>query len=85
MLMSLSRELQIEDPRNHAADVVRSLRNLLESGVTGRPDPKRPDFYEIVHESRVYYVHVSPITGKVLLLATWPKTASLEAAAGKVA
>jgi hypothetical protein len=85
MLMSPSRELQIEDPRNHPAEVVTSLRNLLASGVKGRPDPKRPDFYEIVHESRVYYVHVSPITGKVLLLATWSNAALLQAAAGKVA
>lgn len=81
--MSLSHELQIEDPRNHPAEVVTSLRNLLESGVKGRPDPKRPDLYEIVHVLRVYYVHVSPITGKVLLLATWPSAASLDGAAGK--
>jgi hypothetical protein len=36
-------------------------------------DPKRPDFYEVESGSDVYYIHISPVTGNILLLAAWPK------------
>ncbi len=72
MVMALEREIQIEDLRHHPAETVNILRDLLLRGATAMPDPKRADFYELEHASTVYYIHVSPITGKILLLATWP-------------
>ncbi len=77
MLACTEREVQIEDLRNHSSEMVMSLRNLVESGAGAIPDPKRPGFFEIEGESQVYYVHVSPVTGKILLLATWPTEAAL--------
>jgi hypothetical protein len=68
----LERELQIEDVRNHPARAVNELRDLLSSGAVLQPDPKRSGFYELHDGSTVYYIHVSPATGKVILLATWP-------------
>ena len=72
MVMALERDLDIQDLRNHPAETVNILRCLLLRGVKATPDPKRVDFYELEHDSTVYYIHVSPLTGKILLLATWP-------------
>lgn len=66
------REVQIEDPRNHPAETVAALRDILSRGARTIPDPKRRGFYEIQGDSLVYYIHISPVNGNVLLLATWP-------------
>jgi hypothetical protein len=76
MVMAIERELQIEDLRNHPAETVNMLRNLLSSGATATPDPKRVGFYEVEQASTVYYIYVSPVTGKILLLATWPSNSA---------
>jgi hypothetical protein len=44
---------------------------LLASGAPAHPDPHRVGFYEVQNHSQVFYIHVSPVNGKVLLLATW--------------
>jgi hypothetical protein len=80
MVMNANSELQIEDLRNHPAEMVVTLRSLLAGGAKVTPDPKRPDFYEVEDESVVYYIHVSPVTGKILLLATWPSENAPEGA-----
>jgi hypothetical protein len=72
MGMVLEREYQIEDLRNHPAEAVNVLRDLLVGGAELTPDPKRAGFYELHHASTVYYIHISPVTGKIILLATWP-------------
>jgi hypothetical protein len=68
---------QIEDLRHHPVETVAELRQLLAGGANLTPDPKRAHFYEVEGDSRVYYIHVSSATGKILLLATWPVEASL--------
>jgi hypothetical protein len=68
----LTSDVRIEDPRNHPAETVLALRDLLSSGATIVPDPKRCRFYEVQSDSLVYYIHVSPVSGSVLLLAIWP-------------
>jgi hypothetical protein len=70
-VMHFKKGLIIEDPRNHPAETVETLRKLLASGSRVASDPKRTDFYELEHGGEVYYIHVSPVTGKILLLATW--------------
>jgi hypothetical protein len=77
MLACTDRELQIEDLRNHSAERVVTLRNLMAEGAGATPDPKRPGFYELESDSLVYYIYVSPVTGKILLLATWPTESAL--------
>lgn len=77
MLMGCASELQIEDLRHHPTELVMTLRSLLTGGAKVTPDPKRADFYEIESGSVVYYIHVSPITKKIMLLATWPAEAAL--------
>jgi hypothetical protein len=77
MLACTEREVQIEDLRNHSSEMVMTLRNLVENGAGATPDPKRPGFFELESDSLVYYIHVSPASGKILLLATWPTESAL--------
>jgi hypothetical protein len=67
-------EFKIEDLRSRPTDT-ETLRNLLEAGTPFIPDPKRNGFYEVESGSLVYYIHVSPATGNVLLLAAWSNDA----------
>ncbi len=71
MVANLSSKAQIEDLGNHPTETVAALRSLLTRGVSTTADPKRNGFYEVESESVVYYIHVSPVTGMVLLLAPW--------------
>ena len=66
-------DIEIEDLRNHPAETVAALRKLLAGGATINPDPKRKGFYEVESPALTHYIHVSPVSGKVLLLATWPR------------
>lgn len=84
MVMKIEDELQIENPRNHSAESVETLRQLLAGGARVEADPKRPDFYEVESQSDVYYIHISPVTGKILLLASWPRFAEASAEIGTV-
>jgi hypothetical protein len=73
MVMKLENEIYIEDPRHHSPERVETLRQLLAGGARVEADPKRSDFFELESGSDVYYIHISPITGKILLLAAWQK------------
>ncbi|MCH8947531.1 MAG: hypothetical protein IH789_07860 [Acidobacteria bacterium] len=73
MVLRREKNLTIEDLRNHPAETIEKLRGLLTAGALAHADPRRPDFYELENGSQVFYIHVSPTNGKVLLLATWPK------------
>lgn len=72
MFTRLRKDVQIEDLRNHPAELMTSLQDLLAGDVKVVPDPKRDGFYEVEDRARTYYIHVSPVTGKILLLASWP-------------
>jgi hypothetical protein len=80
MVMNVEPNTQIEDLRNHPQELIRSLRTLLASGASVTPDPKRPGYYEVESGARVYYINISPHTGKILLLATWPTEDRVERA-----
>jgi hypothetical protein len=71
MVMHFEQEPNIRDLRNHPAETLETLRRLLAGGVRVEADPKRPDFYELQHGPEVFYIYVSPVTGQILLLATW--------------
>jgi type II secretory pathway predicted ATPase ExeA len=71
MVTGLERERNIEDLGKHTTESVDRLRQLLAGGAQVYPDPKRPGFYEVESGSDVYYIHISPVSGKIFLLATW--------------
>ena len=76
MVGCVENELRIEELKTQTPETVDSLRGLLNSGANFVPDPKRANLYEVEDASNVYYVHISPVSGKVLLLATWAKEAA---------
>jgi hypothetical protein len=74
---------KIEDPRGHSAETLQRLRQALTSGAPANPDERRPGFFEVQAEDQVFYVHISPVTHRVILLATWahePQLPELEVA-----
>jgi hypothetical protein len=73
MVLRLNQELSIENLRNHPHDEVEKLRALLTAGADVEADPHRENFYEVPNGRRVFYIHISPATGKVWLLASWLK------------
>jgi hypothetical protein len=73
-------ELKIEDPRGHSPETVRRLREALASGAPAEADARRPNFFEIQASDEVFYIHVSPLTHRVTLLAAWPHEPAWEIA-----
>jgi hypothetical protein len=71
MILRLSTETRIDNPRNYAPSVVNDLVSLLAAGGGAQPDPRRENFYELDGENETYYIHISPISGNVVLLAKW--------------
>jgi hypothetical protein len=62
---------QIENPREYGCGPVEHLRHLLALGSPAQRDPNRENFYEIEGMSESYYIHISPLSGNVVLLARW--------------
>lgn len=78
MKLRIEKEPIIDNLRNHPAETVAKLRDLLIAGAPARLDPRRKNFYELENCSKVYYIHLSPANGKVMLLAVWDKDADDE-------
>ncbi|MGB8541539.1 MAG: hypothetical protein WCD49_07865 [Candidatus Acidiferrales bacterium] len=77
MVTCSERELEIEDLRNHSQEMISHLRDVLARGANVIPDAKRPGFYEVKLHGQLYFIYISPKTGKVLLIAGWSREESL--------
>jgi hypothetical protein len=66
--------LSVDNLQNYPAEIIRELEELLLSGGSALPDPKRKGFYDLESQERTFFIHVSSMTGRVALLATWQKT-----------
>src|SRR3989454_1057782 len=73
MVLRLNQQPDIEDLRHHGPEAVEKVRHLLASGAPAKPDPRRSDFFELEDGNKVFYIHISTLNRKVLLLATWLK------------
>ena len=71
MVLRINQETRIENPRNYSPRVMDELRTLLRQGVDGRPDQQRQNFYELEGDHGTFYIHISPISATVMLLAWW--------------
>lgn len=71
MLLQFSQTPIIDNLRNYPEHLVARLRALLRDGAAARPDPRRKGFYDVADGERVFFIHVSPVSGKVWLLASW--------------
>jgi hypothetical protein len=78
--LELTAESKIEDPRGHSPETLRRLREAIASGAPATPDARRLGFFEIQADDQVFYIHVSPATQKITLLATWSPEPELEVA-----
>jgi hypothetical protein len=72
MKMNFGEVFEIEDLGNHPAATVIRLSILLAGTPNATPDPKREYFYEVEGGPTVYYIYVSPFSGTISLLASWP-------------
>src|ERR1035441_4241058 len=64
----------VDNLRNYPAEIIKELEELLLSGGSALPDPKRKGFYDLENYGRTFFIQISSITGRVVLLATWLKT-----------
>jgi hypothetical protein len=78
--LGLTTESKIEVPRGHSPETVWRLRQALTSGAPAVPDARRRAFFEIQADTEVFYVHISPVTQKITLLAIWSREPEFETA-----
>jgi hypothetical protein len=72
----------VDNLRNYPAEIIKELEELLLWGGSALPDPKRKGFYQLENYERAFFIQISTITGKVVLLATWRKAHLWRPAAG---
>ena len=70
-MIQIKKEPRIENPREYDLGTVEGLRVLMEVGIPARRDPHRENFYEMEGTCETYYIHISPVSGNVMLLAKW--------------
>jgi hypothetical protein len=73
MFLRMKRLPAVDNLRNYPAEIIKELEELLLWGGPALPDPKRKGFYDLENYERKFYIQISSITGKVVLLATWRK------------
>jgi len=83
MVLQLDGDLKIENLRSYPEQTVEKLRELLVGGAQAQLDPRRKDFYEVENGSHVFYIHISPVNNKVMLLASWLKDNAAATGPGK--
>jgi hypothetical protein len=71
MFLQMKQLPSVDNLRNYPAEIIRELEELLRSGGSALPDPKRKDFYDLENHERTFFIQISSITGRVVLLATW--------------
>jgi hypothetical protein len=73
MFLRMKRKPVVDNLRNYPAAIIKELEELLLSGGSALPDPKRKGFFDLENHERIFFIQVSSVTGKVVLLATWRK------------
>jgi len=71
MVLRIKELANIENPRGYSAREVEDLHRLLMAGGEVESDPRRKHFYNLASEKHAYYIHISPVSGNVILLAKW--------------
>ena len=83
MLIRLNHRPAIDNIHNYPQSIVERLARLLTDGALAEADARRKGFYDVTDGGRVFFIHISPVSGKVFLLASWrvQQTAPLLASA----
>jgi hypothetical protein len=74
MVLHLEKMPKVEALRSYPPGTLERLAQLLALGASAKSDPRRDCFYEVESDSEVFYVHISPNNGRVLLIGIWPKS-----------
>ena len=82
MLLRMKQLPGVDNLRNYPAEIIKGLEELLLSGGSAVLDPKRKGFYDLENHERIFFVQISSITGRVVLLATWLRPKRAVAIAG---
>jgi hypothetical protein len=82
MLLQMKEVSGVDNLRDYPAENVKELEELLLSGVTAVPDAKRKGFYDLSNHERTFFIQISSIAGRVVLLATWLRAKRAVAHAG---
>jgi len=61
----------VDNVRNYPPEIIKELEGLLLAGGSASPDPRRKGFYDLENHERTFFIHISPINGRVVLLAAW--------------
>jgi hypothetical protein len=69
--LQITRPVTVETAHRHPRHTVERVGELLAGGVEARADVQRRNLFEITDGRDVFYIHISPVSGNVLLLATW--------------
>jgi hypothetical protein len=80
MRLHFNGTLKIDNLGRFPSEIVDKLRELLAQGAEALPDPRRKGFYDVLNGNRVFFIHVSPVSGNVMLLASWLKEQAAAAA-----
>ncbi len=73
MVLQVNNRPMIENLRKYPVETVEKLRRLLAAGAHAQPDPRRKNFFEVQDGCEVFYIHLTPFSRKVMLLARWDK------------
>jgi hypothetical protein len=71
MLLRMEHLSGVDNARNYPTEIIRELEHLLLAGGSASPDPRRRSFYDLEGRERTFFIHISPINGRVVLVATW--------------
>lgn len=75
MFLQMNARPDVDNLQNYPPEVIKELEELLLSGGSSVPDPKRKYLYDLKNDRRTFFVYISPKTARVTLLATWLHTA----------
>jgi hypothetical protein len=73
MFLRMKRLPGVDNPRNYPAKIIKELEEILFWGGSALPDAKRKGFYDLENHTRTFFIHISSITGRVVLIAAWRK------------
>ena len=71
MLIRLNFRPAIDNIHHYPQNIVEKLAALLTEGAVAEPDTRRKGFYDITDGERAFFIHISPVSGRVFLLASW--------------
>jgi len=71
MLIRLDHKPAIDNIHKYPQSIVDRLAVLLSAGAVAEADARRKGFYDVSDGDRVFFIHISPVSGKVFLLASW--------------